>query len=383
MAQLGPFPVNTRLTVGVSGGADSMALALLTQSWVADHGGEVLALIVDHGLRRGSDIEANLTRQRLEARGIAAQVLTLTGLGEAKLQANARRARHAALSAATRRAGGLYLLLGHHAADQSETVAMRAQRGNGGLEGIAGWAARNNIVLLRPLLAIAPACLREFLRLENMPWAEDPSNRNHRFERVRVRLAGTKAVPRSPSMRRQTEIESAGFLARHAIIRPEGFAVILSAAAPPAALAALLRIIGGAQYPPPQAAVADLAGQLRPATLGGVRVLNAGKLGPGWLLAREPAGCAPAIAATSGSVWDGRFRLLDDVRDGICGAVGEDAPTFRNASNLPAAVLRGLPCIRFPGAFGTKPQLARAVFAPPAPGASLPFSASSFGPAFT
>jgi tRNA(Ile)-lysidine synthase len=372
MARSGPFAAKPQLTVGVSGGADSTALALLAQNWVAERGGNLLALIVDHGLRQGSDLEAALTSQRLEARGITTQVLTLTGLNSTKLQETARRTRHAALSAATRKAGALFLLLGHHAADQSETVAMRAERGNSGLEGMASWTARNDAVLLRPLLTIAPAHLRAFLREENMPWAEDPSNQDRRFERVRVRLAGITAVPKNPSERQESEIQLAVFLARHTIIRPEGFAVILADSAPAAALASLLRTIGGSQYSPRQNAVAKLADRLRPATLGGVRVLKTVKFGQGWLLARESASCAAPIPAKRNSLWDDRFRLLDDTEGGICGAVGAETPIFRNASNLPAAILRGLPCVRMPGT-RAKPWLAKAFFTPPIPAAGLPF----------
>ena len=379
MARFGPFTAPPRLAVGTSGGADSTALALLAQHWAAERNGNILALIVDHGLRRGSDAEAELTRQRLETRGIATQVITLTGLSGRRLQETARHARHAALSEAARENGTIFLLLGHHAADQSETVAMRAQRGNGGLEGMADWTARNDVVILRPLLATHPARLRAFLQQENMGWVEDPSNSNRRFERVRARMAGTVAVPQIPLARQQREMSAAMFLSRHAVIRPDGFAVIEAESAPPSALAALLRAIGGAQYPPQKASVAALARELRPATLGGVRIADAGKLGPGWLLAREFALCAPAISAKTGSVWDGRFRLLEDVEGGFCAALGADSPMFRDTSDLPAAVLRGLPCIRRPGALNDKPRLAKAFFTPPAPIAGMPFLAAEPG----
>jgi tRNA(Ile)-lysidine synthase len=380
MARFEPFCPRPRLTVGVSGGADSTALALLAKQWVNERGGEVLALIVDHGLRSGSGAEASITRRRLEARDIPARVITLTGLGGPKLQETARHARHVALAKATRDAGALFLLLGHHASDQSETVAMRALRGNSGLEAMAGWTARNDAVLLRPLLSIAPERLRAFLQHEGMQWVEDPSNQDPRFERVRLRLAGVTAAAQDPAPRRAAENAVAAFLAREAIIRPEGFAIFRPDSCPPAALAALLRTIGGRQYAPRQEAVRRLAGKLQPATLGGVRLMKASRFGPGWLLVRETAACAPPIPARRGQIWDGRFCLLDDVEDGLCGAAGAEAAMFRNVSNLPAAVLGGLPCIRLPGSSGAKPRLAKAFFAPPAPAAALPFGSAPVGP---
>lgn len=377
LASFGPAP---RFAVAVSGGADSTALALLARDWAARRDASVIALIVDHGLRVSSAAEAELTRIRLAERGIEAQILTLSGLPSgAKLQESARAARYAVLGQATRAAGALFLLLGHHQADQAETVAMRAARGRGGLQGMASFTARNDVVLLRPLLASPPEKLRAFLRAEKMSWIEDPSNADPRFERVRIRLAGTAATPEGAKTRQRREVEAAAFLARHAEIRPQGFAYIRADSAPPASLAALLRIVGGADYAPNLDRVKELGAKLRPATLGGVQILTAGKLGPGWLLVREFAACASPVQAVQGAIWDGRFRLTEPGGAATFGALGLDAPKFRHGSNLPAAVLRGLPCIR-PASGSEDLRLATAIFTPPGPAAPHPFLAALSGP---
>ena len=77
MAPLGPFEPAPRLALAVSGGADSMALALLAQGWAAERGGSVLALVVDHGLRPEAAREVALTRERLAARGIPVHAIRL------------------------------------------------------------------------------------------------------------------------------------------------------------------------------------------------------------------------------------------------------------------------------------------------------------------
>jgi tRNA(Ile)-lysidine synthase len=380
MDHLKPFGAAPRFAVAVSGGADSTALALLARDWAARHDAGIIALIVDHGLRISAPAEAERTRIGLNERGIESRILTLSGLPSgAGLQERARAARYAALCRAARAAGALFLLLGHHRADQAETVAMRAARGTGGLQGMASYSARNDVVLLRPLLAISPEKLRDFLRAEKMPWIEDPSNADPRFERARIRLAGTTAIPEGAKTRQRREAEAAAFLGRHVEIRPEGFAVIHADAAPPAALAALLRILGGADYAPNLRRVAELGAKLQPATLGGVRIMRAGKHGPGWLLVREPAACAPPVDAVLGAVWDGRFRLTEPGGAATLGALGLDAPKFRHGSNLPAAVLRGLPCLR--QASGSEDlRLASTIFVPPGPAAPHPFLAASAAP---
>src|SRR5581483_11924045 len=65
MAPLGPFEPAPRLAAAVSGGADSLALALLSNAWVSARGGALLALVVDHGLRPTSAAEAAVTIERL------------------------------------------------------------------------------------------------------------------------------------------------------------------------------------------------------------------------------------------------------------------------------------------------------------------------------
>jgi tRNA(Ile)-lysidine synthase len=359
--------------VAVSGGADSTALALLAHHWVSPRFGRVLALIVDHGLRPDSEPEAALTAARLAERGVDSKILTLRELKlGARLQERARAARYAVLAAACREAGAVFLLLGHHAADQSETVAMRAARGPHGLEAMPGWAARTDFLLLRPLLGTAPAYLRAYLRAHQMEWAEDSSNNNFAFERIRLRHAGAGAIAADPNGRRAMEHEIAAFLAAKVLLPPEGFAVIDAAAAPARAFGALIRAISGAPYAPDLTRTAALAAAFRPATLGGVMLRKSAKFGGAWLLAREPAACAAPVPAVSGAVWDGRFQLQAAAEGADLGALGDAAAQYRANTDLPAIVLRGLPCLRR-GAHVTFPVNAQ--FRPMAPIVGHPFNA--------
>lgn len=267
----------------------------------------------------------------------------------------------------------MHLLLGHHAADQAETVAMRAVRGPGGGEGMPAWSARTRILILRPLLGLRPEVLRAFLRARGMGWIEDPSNSSEKFERVRLRKMGARAAPQNAAARVAREEQINVFLAAHAQFRPEGFVILDAVSAPAAVLGALIRMLGGAAYAPRQAALARLTQNFRPATLGGVRILPAGRLGPGWLLAREPAACAPAIPAMQGALWDGRFMLLDaPAPDQVFGALGADAKKFREYNHLPAIIRRTMPALRGPGGNIAFPVAAS--FRPSCPATSHPFT---------
>jgi len=377
MAPLGPFEDRPRLAVAVSGGADSLSLALLADAWARQRGGSMLALVVDHGLRAESAAEARLTLGRLAGRGIPGRLLTLSGLmhGPA-LAERARAARHAVLEAACAEAGIVHLLYGHHACDQAETVAMRllAHSGPAGLAGMAALSESATVRRLRPLLAVPPLRLRATLRAAGMEWVEDPSNRDPATLRARLRAlrrdpdgtgpateAAVRAAAARGNARAAAERGAAELLARGARLYPEGFAVLGPGLLPTAPLAALLRVLAGAEWPPSEKQLARLAEAPAAATIGGVRILPAGRLQPGgWLLVREEAAMAAGVPAVPGAVWDGRFRLCTDAvlpEGARLEALGAESARLRRHSHWPAAVLRALPAVRVQGSLFAVPHI--------------------------
>lgn len=198
MAPFGPLESNPVLAVGVSGGRDSLSLALLSHEWARPRGGRVLALIVDHGLRAEAAAEAATTSALLAEHGIASEILRWHGKKPvAGLQEAARSARYELLFEACRRQGIIHLLIAHHADDQAETIDMRAARASGpdGLAGMAALVEHRDGRLLRPLLAIPRHRLTATLAARGIHWIEDPSNADPRFERSRLRLRARTAVP--------------------------------------------------------------------------------------------------------------------------------------------------------------------------------------------
>jgi tRNA(Ile)-lysidine synthase len=192
-----PFERNPAIAVAVSGGRDSLALALLARDWAATRGGNVLAVIVDHGLRAEAAGDAATTRDTLGRLGVAAEILRWTGAKpKTGIQQAAREARYRLIFEVSERLGILHVLLAHHADDQAETVAMRASR-NSGADGLAGMAAmveRRGVRLLRPLLAVPRARLTATLKEAGIAWIDDPSNVDPRFERARLRRDGVAAA---------------------------------------------------------------------------------------------------------------------------------------------------------------------------------------------
>jgi tRNA(Ile)-lysidine synthase len=363
MAELEPFEPAPRLAIAVSGGADSTALALLADVWARHRGGSIVALIVDHGLRDASAAEAALTLDRLAARGIAGRVLRLTDLPPgAGIADRARLARYQVLTRACAEAGILHLLLGHHLADQAETLLIRSLGGSGasGLAAMAGLVETHDLRLLRPLLSFPPHRLREHLTTEGMGWIEDPSNRDTSALRPRLRTlradrggigSATAALAAAAAAHGQArtvrEAQAAATMARTVSLRPEGFAVLPAGPIAPGLLSALVQAISGADYPADTASIAKLAATPGPATLAGIRIVRAGD---NLLMLREEAAICADVPVVAGAIWDGRFRLRprpsNIPADCVCSKLGDAAARLRRMSGLPSAVLRSLPAIR-------------------------------------
>jgi len=182
------------VAVGVSGGADSMALVLLVDRWAKSRGGSVLGITVDHCLREGSDREALQVASWLKERSIKHEIVKWkNGQGlYAGVQARAREARYRLMTGVCEQNGIKHLLVAHNMEDQAETFIMRL-RHKSGLDGLASMAkerkldADGSISVVRPLLGIAKQRLKDTLASMNQPWVEDPSNNNHKYERVRTR----------------------------------------------------------------------------------------------------------------------------------------------------------------------------------------------------
>lgn len=172
----------TRLGIAVSGGPDSLALLLLAH---AAFPGAVEAATVDHGLRAESGEEAAFVARLCAGFGIRHAILRPAEPITGSLQAAARRARYRLLESWRVERGLDWLLTGHHADDQAETLLMRLNRG-AGIAGLSGVRAVNGRVL-RPLLGWRRSELAAIVAAAGIEPVADPSNEDERFDRARIR----------------------------------------------------------------------------------------------------------------------------------------------------------------------------------------------------
>jgi len=184
-----PRPVQ-RIVVGVSGGADSLAL-VAGAAWCSRRVEElahvpVCAVVVDHGLQEGSAAVAARAAAQVEALGVEAQVVQVevTDRGDGP-EADARVARYRALLADR----DAVVLVGHTLDDQAETVLLGLARGSG-TRSLAGMPERQGR-LLRPLLGVRRSETQAACEEVGLEWWSDPHNADPAYSRSRVRAALT------------------------------------------------------------------------------------------------------------------------------------------------------------------------------------------------
>lgn len=195
------FKPGTRLAVGLSGGADSVALLRALDARSAELGLVLHAAHLHHGLR-GQEADADLVfcRELAATLGIpfhearvdtAAEARANPGSGKTAetIEEAARRLRYAWFRDLMASEELDAVATAHTLDDQAETVLARFLRGawTEGLAGIHPILEYAEGRILRPLLATTRAQVEEFLRALGQTWREDSSNRRLTYTRNRIR----------------------------------------------------------------------------------------------------------------------------------------------------------------------------------------------------
>ena len=363
-----------RVGVAVSGGGDSMALLHLMHQMCSLHNITLRAVTVDHGLRAGSDGEAQMVHRFCAGLGISHDTLHWQDWdGTGNLQSAARDARYRLMSEWARTHRIDTIALGHTADDQAETVLMRLAR-QSGVDGLAAMAARKTragLTWVRPLLGASREDLRSHLRDSGITWAEDPSNEDLSYDRIKVRKAlevlaplgigvqGLAAVASSMAEARSALDWQTFTAARDAAVVDAGAVVICERKLRimPVEIQRRLLVhaigwISGAKYPPRRGAIANLMTALRDGqagTLDGCHVCRAqGKV---WIFRELNA--VRDVAVPHDALWDGRWRVSpadaqEDTEDTTLRALGPDGllqvPDWR-ATGRPHVMLLSTPAV--------------------------------------
>lgn len=318
--------------VAISGGSDSTALLILLKDhfrarWPA---AKLVAVTIDHALRAASHDEALQVGRLCAGLGIEHRIRVWDGpKPRSGIAAAGREARYRLLATVAREEGVGMVVSGHTADDQAETVAMRLERSEDA-RGLAGMAPAtlydDEVWIVRPLLRLRRAQLRDMLRQRGVGWIDDPTNEDRAYERPRVRAAldgegfATAMRLAAEAARKRCDLgaRAAHLIRRHAAQPVSGLVHLQPAfvgepdrEAAAYALRLLLAAVGGlpqlADTERAEALLAALAeGTSSRATL--ARVLVDARRGAIFLL-REARGLPEPMPAVDGFLWDGRRRI--------------------------------------------------------------------------
>ncbi|WP_052476339.1 tRNA lysidine(34) synthetase TilS [Cohnella kolymensis] len=192
----GWWPKGIPVVAAVSGGPDSMALLHMLKTMAEENPFRIVVAHANHQFRGAeSDAEAEMVQRTAEQWGLPFETASLdipafmaeTGMNA---QAAAREKRYRFLMEAAHRHSCPFIVLGHHAGDQAETVLMRIIRGTGvgGLSGIPFRRREEDLELIRPLLRIYKGELLAYCKRNGVPYAVDSSNADRHYFRNAVRM---------------------------------------------------------------------------------------------------------------------------------------------------------------------------------------------------
>jgi tRNA(Ile)-lysidine synthase len=217
----GMLPAGNRVAVGVSGGADSVALLRLLHAIRDDLGIVIVAAHFDHSLRGAeSDEDASFVARLARDLGLSLlrekrDVALEAARNGWNLEDAGRRLRSAFFDRLVEQGMATCVAVAHTADDQAETVMAHIIRGTG-TKGLAGiYPAAGAIV--RPLLGFRRHELREYLINLGQPWREDSSNADRQRMRAHVRA---NLLPLLEAEFSSSIVEHLGTLAR--LAREEG-----------------------------------------------------------------------------------------------------------------------------------------------------------------
>lgn len=362
---LGPdFP--EKIALAVSGGGDSMAMLALAHEWARVFGVGLHVVTVDHGLRQGSADEAMMVAGECATLGHPHTTLNWHWDGAGNLQDAARRARLSLINAW--RGDISHVLFAHTQDDVAETFLMRLARGSG-VEGLSAMADKRlvhgSFHIIRPLLDVSRADLRHHIDTLKVPYVNDPSNEDPRFDRVRARAAlreigidvDTLAATANRLSHASDALRVRAASVAERIIRADddgtlhidrdGFALI-ERDTQRRLMAAALSWVSSAPYRPRASA---LEGLLDRVLSGGGGTLHGAEVcveGETFTIFRELNALRDMARAPDRQLWDGRWLVLGKDIDGLTiRALGPDGwaqlpkdtrsdLNFRVAQTLPA-----------------------------------------------
>ena len=179
-----------KYAVAVSGGPDSLALVALTKAYTFFSKTKFYYLLIDHNIRKNSNLEATKVKKLLKKKSINLNIFLNKKKIIKNIQAEARNVRYDILASFCKKNGVKVLLTGHNLEDQVETFFIRLSRGSG-LKGLSSMKPlsriNSQVSLFRPLLDTKKKFLIKISKNIFGTYFQDPSNKSKKYLRTKVR----------------------------------------------------------------------------------------------------------------------------------------------------------------------------------------------------
>lgn len=353
---------NGVIGLAVSGGGDSIAMMHLAARTVDK--ARLRVFTVNHNLRAAAQTEIALVAAQAKALSLPHDVADWHWDRTGNLQAQARAGRWDTLCGLAARHQVNAVWMAHTQDDQIETFLMRLSRGSGidGLSGMTSATVRDGVTLLRPLLGVSRAMLREWLEQNGIGWCDDPSNEDTTFDRVRARQMAAQlaelgltpkrivqTVDHMQAARASLQAAARSFVDMH-YAQDHGDLIVARQAldlsqtdTPRRAMVAGLRWVSGANHKPRfenMMYAVQKAARGHKVTFAGCLLVpeSAGAV----RITREAQGTHP-VAGHSGIIWDNRWLMtgppIGEVEVKALGEAIRLCPAWRNSHLLRASLL--------------------------------------------
>ncbi len=184
------FENNPHIGLSISGGPDSMALFLLMKNCIKKLKGKISVFHFNHNLRSESVKEAEILKNIITSFGIDFYNIEWQHGGiVSRVMETSRDERYKRIIQLCVKMKIIHLMTAHTYEDNVETYWMRKKRrfSTLGLSSIPKIKILDNVQIIRPLLSYRKTRLMAICKTEKIKYFNDPSNANHKYERVRVR----------------------------------------------------------------------------------------------------------------------------------------------------------------------------------------------------
>ena len=179
-----------KYAVAVSGGPDSLALVALTKAYTFFRKTKFYYLLIDHNIRKNSNLEAIKVKKLLKKKSINLNIFLNKKKIIKNIQAEARNVRYDILTSFCKKNRIKVLLTAHNLEDQVETFFIRLSRGSG-LKGLSSMKPlsriNSQVSLFRPLLDTKKKFLIKISKNIFGTYFQDPSNKSKKYLRTKVR----------------------------------------------------------------------------------------------------------------------------------------------------------------------------------------------------